>query len=312
MPTVVVTRVQRVSDSVVAVDFVAADGGAALPSWTPGSHVDVTLPIGEVRQYSLCGDPTSATWRIAVLREESGRGGSRYICDQLKVGDRLEVGQARNNFPLEPAAGYCFIAGGIGITPLLPMMAEVASRELPMVVHYGGRRRSSMAFLEAVESYGDRARVLPEDAVGLLPLGEILDGLPRGWSVYCCGPEPLLRAVEDACASRPEVALRVERFAATEHTAAEDALAEYTVLLQRSEVEVRVSPDTTLLDAIEAAGVEVDQECREGICGACETKVLDGDPDHRDSILTATEKALCSTMFVCVSGSKTPRLVLDL
>lgn len=312
MPTVVVTSLDRVSDSVVAVDFVAAEGGAPLPSWAPGSHVDVTLPIGEVRQYSLCGDPTSATWRIAVLREELGRGGSRYICDELKVGDRLEVGQARNNFPLELAPGYCFVAGGIGITPLLPMMAEVASAELPMVVHYGGRRRTSMAFLEAVECYGDRARVLPEDEFGLLPLGEIVAGLPGGWSVYCCGPEPLLQAVEDACAERPDVALRVERFAAVQHAAAENALAEYTVLLQRSDVEVRVSPETTLLDAIETAGVEVEQECREGICGACETKVLDGDPDHRDSILTASEKALCSTMFVCVSGSKTPRLVLDL
>jgi uncharacterized 2Fe-2S/4Fe-4S cluster protein (DUF4445 family) len=104
----------------------------------------------------------------------------------------------------------------------------------------------------------------------------------------------------------------VERFAATEHSAAEDALSAYTAFLQRSDVEVRVSAETTLLDAIEAAGVEVEQECREGICGACETKVLEGDPDHRDSILTASEKALCSTMFVCVSGSKTPRLVLDL
>ena len=310
MSTVRVVRTSSVSDSVVSVELAAIEGGT-LPPWAPGSHVDVTLPGGIVRQYSLCGDPAGDTWRIAVLREESGRGGSRYICDSLRAGDNLEVGEPRNNFGLEDAAGYCFIAGGIGITPLLPMMARVTQQGLPMRLYYGGRRRTSMAFLESVEVYGELGQVVPEDEQGLLPLNEIVAGLPTGWTVYCCGPEALLSAVEAVCSARG-VRLRVERFAAVEQAAADDAVDEYTVVLSRSDREVPVARGRSLLDALEAAGVDVQQECREGICGACETKVLEGEPDHRDSILTAEEKELCSTMFLCVSGSKSARLVLDL
>jgi ferredoxin-NADP reductase len=306
-----VKRREWVSDSVVAVELERPDG-CPLPEWSPGSHVDLTLPSGLVRQYSLCGGTDPRAWRVAILREPSSRGGSAYLCDSLAEGDLLEVGVPRNNFPLVQAAGHCFIAGGIGITPLLPMMAELASAGRPTRLHYGGRRRSSMAFLEEVTGYGAAVSVQPEDEAGLLPIPEIVAGLPAGWAVYCCGPEPLIAAVESACSTRPDLHLRLERFVAVTVEAAADAEASYTVVLDRSGAEVVVGARESLLEALEAAGVEVGQECREGICGACETKVLSGDPDHRDSILTAAEKESCSTMFICVSGSRSPRLVLDL
>lgn len=306
-----VRRHEWVSDSVVSVELCDADG-LPLPPWSPGSHIDLTLPGGIVRHYSLCGDPTQPAWRVAVLREPESRGGSAYLCESLREGDVVEAGAPRNNFPLVPADGYCFVAGGIGITPLIPMMAEVSQQGRPRRLHYGGRRRASMAFLDEVAAYGAAATVYPEDEVGLLPVVDVVQALPSGWAVYCCGPEPLLRAVESACSSRPDLTLRLERFVPVAAEASADAPETYTVVLDRSALNVEVGKEDSILEALEAAGAPVSQECREGICGACETKVLEGDPDHRDSILTAAEKASCSTMFICVSGSKSKRLVLDL
>ena len=169
-----------------------------------------------------------------------------------------------------------------------------------------------MAFVEEVSRYGAAAAVIAEDECGLLPLDAILRGLPSGWVVYCCGPEPLIQAVEAACSTRLDVGLRLERFSAVTTVMDADALDSYTVELRRSNLEVPVKAGLTLLEAIESAGIAVQQECREGICGACETTVLEGVPVHRDSILTQAEKDRCSTMFVCVSGSRSPVLVLDL
>jgi ferredoxin-NADP reductase len=306
-----VRRHEWVSDSVVCLELGDPDG-RPLPPWSPGSHIDLALPGGIVRQYSLCGVTTDSVWRVGVLREPQSRGGSAYVCDSLRVGDVVEAGTPRNNFPLVQADGYCFVAGGIGITPVLPMMAGAARQDRPIRLHYGGRRRSSMAFLDEVAKYGDEVTVHPEDEVGLLPVLDVVGALPAGWAVYCCGPEPLIRAVESACSSRPDLTLRLERFIPVTADASVDVPETYTVVLERSAMEVAVSKDESILDALEAAGAPVSQECREGICGACETKVLDGDPDHRDSILTAAEKASCSTMFICVSGSRSARLVLDL
>jgi ferredoxin-NADP reductase len=298
--------------------FVLADpDGAPLPAWTPGAHVDVCLDAGLVRQYSLCGAPEDrGSYRIAVLREEAGRGGSRFLHDRVRTGDVLRVRAPRNNFPLVAARRYLFLAGGIGITPLLPMIGDVHGRGAEWQLYYGGRRRARMAFrAELAEhaepaGHGGRVRVLPEDEHGLLPLPEILGLADAGTEVYCCGPEPLLAAVERTFTGPPD-ALHVERFHPRED-AGTGSLAAFEVVLASTGATVRVGPDESIMDALGAAGVDVLSSCREGTCASCETTVLDGEVDHRDSVLSEAERATGKTMMVCVSRARSSRLVLDL
>ncbi|MCI2418377.1 PDR/VanB family oxidoreductase [Saccharopolyspora sp. K220] len=291
---------------VVGVGFELPTGGE-LPDWAPGAHVDVLLPGGLTRQYSLCGDPADRQrWRIAVLREPDGRGGSRWIAEELAVGMALRVRGPRNNFPLLPAQRYVFIAGGIGITPLLPMIRAVAASGADWVLHYGGRTRRSMAFLEPLAEYADRVRIHPQDEVGLLDLDSVLDRHPKSL-VYCCGPTGLIDAVQQRC---PEPgALHVERFTAA---ASSGENTEFEVVCDRSGISAVVTPDLTILEALENAGLDVLSSCTEGICGTCETAVLAGEPDHRDSLLTDEEQAAGDTMMICVSRCRGARLVLDL
>jgi ferredoxin-NADP reductase len=292
------------ADGVVGVELALPSGGA-LPAWTPGAHIDVELPGGLTRQYSLCGDPADVTrWRIGVLREADGRGGSRWIADELAEGATLRIRGPRNHFPLEPADRYVFVAGGIGITPLLPM--AVAATGADWVLHYGGRTRASMAFLGELAGFGGRVRVYPQDEVGPLDLGAILGG-PAAL-VYCCGPTGLIDALEARC---PAGALRVERFTAAP-VVTEGPDSAFEVVCERSGVTVTVPPGTSVLGAVEEAGVDVLSSCAEGICGTCETTVLEGEPDHRDSLLTEDEKASGDTMLICVSRCRGARLVLDL
>lgn len=278
--------------------------GDDLPAWEPGAHVDVEIRPGLLRQYSLCGDPAARDrWRIAVLREDPGRGGSVHLHDRVQVGDALRVGEPRNNFPLVPAPRYRFVAGGIGITPLLPMLREAEHRGAEWDLFYGGRRRSRMAFLNELAEYGPRVRILPEDEHGLLPLAEIAaaDAL-----VYCCGPGPLLDAVQRFC---PPERLRVERFQPREIAAA--PARGFEVVASASGRTVRVGPGQSVLDALGRAGLAMPSSCREGTCGSCETTVLDGEVDHRDSVLSEQERAAGKTMMVCVSRARSDRLVLD-
>jgi ferredoxin-NADP reductase len=297
----------------VLVLTLADPGGGELPTWTPGSHVDVVLADGLVRQYSLCGDPDDrSTWTIAVLLEEDSRGGSRYVHEQLAPGAVLQVRGPRNHFALAPAPRYLFIAGGIGITPIVPMLqaAEAAGADWRLV--YGGRRRASMAFAEAlVTRYGSRVQLSPEDETGPLPLSALLGTPEPDTLVYCCGPEPLLLAAEEACARWPAGALHVERFSPKE-VGDRASSAEFEVELATSGIVLTVPPDRSILDAVEGAGVHVLSSCQEGTCGTCETAVLAGEPEHRDSLLTPEEQAAGDTMFICVSRSRSERLVLDL
>lgn len=307
-----VARRETVADGVVALDL-RDPSGAALPAWAPGAHVDLVLAPDLVRQYSLCGDPSDpGVWRIGVLREPEGRGGSEFVHEKLREGDVVDVRGPRNNFPLEPAPRYAFIVGGIGITPILPMVATAAAAGADWQLHYGGRTRGSMAFREFLTgSYGDRVAVRPQDEVGLLDLDAVLETPEPGTLVYCCGPEPLLRAVEARCASWPAGALHVERFAAQEQGPPVRQGA-FEVELARSGVVLPVPVDASVLNVLEEAGVRVLSSCREGICGTCETAVLAGEVDHRDSLLTPEERAASTTMFPCVSRAASPRLVLDL
>jgi ferredoxin-NADP reductase len=307
---VVVGRRRDVADGVVEL-LLHAPGAAELPAWQPGAHVDLYLQGGLVRQYSLCGDPTDrSSYRIAVLREPAGRGGSAAVHDAVRAGDELLLTGPRNHFALVDAKRYLFIAGGIGITPILPMLAEVDRRRCRWQLVYGGRRRSSMAFVDELERYPGMVSLQPQDQFGLLDLETILGAPDPDAAVYCCGPEPLLAAVEHACARWPQGALHVERFAPKEL----DAVAEtaFEVEIASSGRRIPVPAGLSILHALENAGLSVLSSCQEGTCGTCETGVLAGRPDHRDSVLTRAEQEVCDIMMICVSRSTTPLLVLDL
>ncbi|MGW4586938.1 PDR/VanB family oxidoreductase [Amycolatopsis thermoflava] len=308
--TLEVTAREARAEGVVALTLSRPDGGR-LPDWTPGAHIDLVLPNGLTRQYSLCGDRWDAhSYRIGVLREPAGRGGSAYVHDRLRPGDRVGIGGPRNNFPLVPSGRYLFVAGGIGITPLLPMIHQADLLGADWTLLYGGRRRASMAFTDELAADGDRVHLVPEDEHGLLDLASWL-GTPRpGTKVYCCGPAPLLAAVESACRDWPPFSLHVERFTAREQAPARDE--PFEVELRRTGATVTVTPGISVLEAVRGAGVDVLSSCRQGTCGTCETGVLAGVPDHRDSILADHERAAGEVMFVCVSRSCTDRLVLDL
>jgi ferredoxin-NADP reductase len=308
----VVDRRETVADGVVAI-FLRDPAGAPLPEWSPGAHIDLTVGPGLVRQYSLCGDPSDrSSWRVAVLREPAGRGGSARVHEHLRQGDRVEVRGPRNHFALQPAARYLFVAGGIGITPLLPMVAAAAATGADWELHYGGRTAGSMAFAaDLVGSHGERVRLYPEAETGLLPLAELLGDPRQGTLVYCCGPESLLRAVERVCADWPAGALHVERFAPREQ--GEPVRSDsFEVELAKSGLTLTVAPEQSILEVVEGAGVAVLSSCREGTCGTCETDILEGEVDHRDSLLDEAEQAANETMFICVSRAACPRLVLDL
>ncbi|MER5216485.1 PDR/VanB family oxidoreductase [Streptomyces sp. NPDC002838] len=303
----VVDRRESAADGVLALTL-RHPLGEELPAWEPGAHIDVLLGPDLERQYSLCGDPADRqVWRVGVLREPEGRGGSAYVHGELRQGDKVRVRGPRNNFALEPAPRYRFVAGGIGITPILPMLAAAEAAGAQWTLLYGGRTRDSMAFTEELGAYGDRVTIAPQDETGLLDLGSVLDDLPEGTLVYCCGPGPLLDAVEKRC---PGGRLRVERFQPKERESGPDSV--FEVVLERTGHTLTVSEGVSILDTVRAAGVEVLFSCTEGTCGTCETDVLEGTPDHRDSVLTDEERASCETMMICVSRCRGERLVLDL
>lgn len=310
--TLTLARRETLADGVVRLTLTRADG-LPLPAWTPGAHIDLLLGPGLERQYSLCGDPgdTSAL-QVAVLLEAAGRGGSQYVHDKLTEGATVRARGPRNHFVLVDAERYLFIAGGIGITPILPMIAEAERRGADWRLVYGGRTRSSMAFADAlIASRPERVEVCPQNETGLLDLDGLL-GVPRDdTAVYCCGPEPLLTAVEERCASWPSAALHTERFAPKSLDDAGPSES-FEVELAQSGMTLTVPADRSVLQVVEDAGVPVLSSCREGTCGTCETGVLEGVPDHRDSLLTPDEQAVGDVMFICVSRCRSGRLVLDL
>ncbi|MBP1823283.1 oxidoreductase [Mycobacterium sp. OAE908] len=306
----VVADKSHVADGVVSLTLRHPDGDP-LPGWDPGAHIDVHLAAGMTRQYSLCGDPLERRYyRIAVLREAAGRGGSAYVHDRLQAGSHIAIGLPRNHFALVPADRYLFIVGGIGITPILPMVAAAQAAGAQWRLIYGGRTRDSMAFLDELARYGDKVTLVPQDEQGHIDLERCLSTLAIDTRVYCCGRESLLAAVESSL--RPHAGrLHMERFApkSTRDTGSDT---EFEVELARTGASFTVPPSITVLEAVEKVGVSVPSSCREGTCGTCETSVLAGTPDHRDSLLTDDEHATGALMLICVSRSLTPKLVLDL
>ncbi|WP_202915003.1 MULTISPECIES: PDR/VanB family oxidoreductase [unclassified Mycolicibacterium] len=307
-----VTERDLIAEDVLALT-ISSEDGAELPGWKPGAHIDLELETGLVRQYSLCGDRGERhSYRVAVLNEPNSRGGSRFVHSRLHVGHTLNVRGPRNHFALESSPRYLFIAGGIGITPILPMIDEVNGRGLEWRLVYGGRNRRSMAFVDdLVGRYAGRVDIWPQDVRGLIDLSGLLDEPVDDTLIYCCGPEGLLAAVEDGSRKWPKTALHVERFAAKPSLGAGEGRS-FEVELARTGCTVTVSQGVSIIDAIASAGVEIPFSCREGVCGTCETPVLGGVPDHRDSVLTDEERQACDVILPCVSRALTEKLVLDL
>jgi ferredoxin-NADP reductase len=307
---VVTTRVEAATD--VVVFELGPREGEALPDWSTGSHVDVLQPSGLVRQYSLCGEPGADTWRLGVLREASARGGSTWMCDSLQVGQTLRLAGPRTHFRFEPEAGIpvLLLAAGIGVTPLIPMAIEAAAAGIDYRLHYSGHE-GRMAFLEELETaHGDRLTTHVSETDGRVDLEALLATAEPGTRVYCCGPARFIDAAE-AAAEKAGLDFHTERFEA--ETLTPPVWPEpFEVELSMSGITVTVPPDRSILDVVEEEGVFVLSSCHEGTCGTCETPVLEGEIDHRDSILTPQERARGDVMFICVSRAACPRLVLDL
>ncbi len=309
-----VDRCDAIADDVVVIDLVAPDG-ARLPAWTPGAHIDLILSPEITRQYSLCGSPKDASrFTVGILRAPDSRGGSTFIHDQVQPGSIIRVRGPRNHFPLVASPRYLFIAGGIGITPMLPMIAEAEAAGAEWTLLYGGRSESSMAFVDELRAWGDRVTLLPGTDVA--PMSQALDerlDTPRPDTlVYACGPEGLLGAVESRCAAWPSGSLHLERFTARASHDSDNVA--FEVELARTGITITVPADRSIFDAVQDNGVSVLGSCHEGVCGTCETVIVDvdGEVDHRDSILNAEERSLNETMMVCVSRCRSGRITLDL
>jgi len=314
-----VTQMTWEAEGVVSVRLARIESTDPLPAWEPGAHIDVYVPDGTTRQYSLCGDPEDlSSWQFAVLREPDGRGGSAFVHDVLRVGDQLLVTRPKNSFALEYAPFHALIAGGVGITPMMAMAEHLARTERPFHLTYGGRTRGSMAFAGRLEALGDRVTMLAEDADGRADLEAIVRALPEGGLLYVCGPVGLLRAVEAAAESRHGVDQDIVRFelfsrdgVEPKEGAALDA-DHYELVLTESGHTLRLEPEANILEVVLALGLDVENDCRDGICGSCVTPIRSGTADHRDLVLTKRERAAMDKMLICVSRPTCARLELEL
>jgi ferredoxin-NADP reductase len=314
--TLTVVERADVSDGVVALTLAHPDGDD-LPPWRPGAHIDVhagTDGQGRVCQYSLCSSPGDAgRWRVGVLREPESRGGSVFLHEHVAEGETVKVSWPRNNFRFHASPRYVFVAGGIGITPILPMIEQAEASGAEWTLLYGGRTRASMAFLEELAKYGDRVQVRPQDEYGLLDLSGALGEVLPDTLVYTCGPEPLLQAMEDAMAHWPVGSLHMERFAPRTIVRTEPDEA-FEVEFAASGLTAAVPIGRSIVDVAAERGISVLTSCQEGTCGTCETRIVLGRADHRDSILTPQEQEANETMMVCVSRAERGcgKLVLEL
>ncbi len=295
---------------VLSLALTAADG-SALPPFEPGSHIDLHLPGGTLRQYSLCGDPTDPSHYRIAIRSVSGGLSSQYVHRKLRLGDMLTVSQPRNNFPLDDAARYLFIAGGIGITPLLPMMRTASASGKTWTLLYCNRRDDEAPFLSEIRALKGDVSLHSATAGTRLDVAQRLAAPKQDTLVYCCGPERLMLAVEAATAAWPEGTVRFEWFAPRSRPEDETS-GSFEVVCEASGITLSVPADKTLLATLNDAGIAVPCSCEQGICGTCEVRVLAGEVDHRDSIQSQAERAANQSMMVCVSRARGSRLVLDI
>jgi len=311
---VLVADVRAEAKDVVTLELRAIAGGE-LPAFTPGAHLDLHLPNGLVRNYSLTND-----WRernryvVGVGRATDSRGGSSYIHSSIRAGMQLKISAPRNNFALdEDSAGFLFIAGGIGITPIMAMVRWCVANQKPWRLIYASRSRQRTAFYEELCALGaDRVRFHFDDECGdLLDVAQAISSWKDGESIYCCGPAPLMEAVQGLSEKLPAGTIRFEWFTVPESDEPQDSTS-FMVRLERSNVEFEVPEQKSILEVLEDNGFELPFSCREGLCGTCVTNVISGEPDHRDYVLTDEERASNKMMTICCSRSKSARLTLDL
>jgi ferredoxin-NADP reductase len=288
--------------------------GAPLPAYQPGAHIDLHLPNGLLRSYSLTvTHPDASTYTVGVKRDPASRGGSRHVHDELKVGQTLKIGAPRNNFPLrEDAAHTILFAGGIGITPIWCMVQRLVELGRPWQLYYSCRSRADAAFREPLETLAGAQFHFDDEHQGkFLDIAGIVAAAPKDAHLYCCGPTPMLKAFEDATAGWPREQIHVEYF-----TPKQDLIAArkggFVVELARSGQEFFIPEGKSILEVLLDEGVDVDYSCELGICGACEQRVISGIPEHRDSILSEEEQAANTRVMICCAGCKSERLVLDL
>ncbi len=290
--------------------------GVPLPAFSAGSHLEVNLGNGLIRHYSLYNDPAErGRYCIGVGLAPSSRGGSLRIHDRVRRGDLLSVSQPRNNFPLVPnAEQYCFVAGGIGITPILSMIRWCVAAGKQWQLFYCVRSRQRAAFYEDIKSLGNTAAVhfhIDEEQSGrFFDAESALRAVPATAHVYCCGPAPLMRAVQEAGRDRPSDHVHFEWFSAEPKT--QEDLQAFDVVVRSSKQRFRVGADQSILGVLEDNGILLPSACREGLCGTCQVSVLSGIPDHRDTVLSAEQRASNQTMLVCVSRAQSEVLELDL
>jgi len=315
---VLVKSVSHEATGINAWELRRPDGGE-LPPFTAGSHISLHLGNGMVRSYSLCNSQSERNrYVVAVNRDMASRGGSRFVHESLRAGDAIRVSLPRNNFPLvEDASHVVFIAGGIGITPLYSMIQRLETLGRSWELHYSARVREMCAFLEPLRALEERVsgRVHlnfdREPGGTMTDLGAVIASAPVSAHLYCCGPNAMLTAFEEAAAAlgRPPAQVHVEYFTAHEEAATSGG---FKVVLARRNQSIEVQAGQTILDTLLDHQIDVPFSCRQGVCGACETRVLKGIPDHRDSLLSPDEKAANNTMMICCSGSKSAELVLDI
>jgi ferredoxin-NADP reductase len=306
-----VSQVRRVAADIVCIDLKPADR-RPFEAFEPGAHVDLYAPNGQLRQYSLCGDPRDTShYAIAVKREPAGRGGSASMHDDVEPGTAMGMTGPRNFFPLSIDAEHSiFIAGGIGITPIRSMILALQHAGRSWELHYCARSQEHAAF------YLELAALAPTlvkpyfSEAPLLDAQALLRGVRPGAHVYCCGPEALMKAVAAAARHWPEGTVHFEWFAAPKQDWPENR--PFLVELVRSGLSLEVPAARTILQVVRDHGIEVVSACEEGVCGTCETRVLDGLCEHRDVLLSPAEREAGKTMMICISRAKTPKLVLDL
>jgi ferredoxin-NADP reductase len=311
-----IKQIRHEADDVVSIELLPAPG-TTFPAFDAGAHIDLHLPNGMVRNYSLWNSPEERNrYVIGVLKDKASRGGSKAVHQELRVGMTLPIAAPRNNFPLHEDAGHSvLIAGGIGITPILSMAQRLKRLGRSYELLYFARSRNSAAFVDVIEALDVPVTWHFDDERGGPPnLKALLEERPAGADThyYACGPSVLLDAFEKQCEALGYANAHIERFAAVPVVASPEAQATYCAELRRSGRTIVIKPEKSLLQTLLDAGIEVEHSCLEGVCGTCETRVLEGTPDHRDSVLSAKEHASNKVMMVCVSGCKSERLVLDL
>lgn len=309
------TGIRYAAHDVNLYEFAPLDG-ASLAGFKPGAHIDIELPNGIIRQYSLISSgPAPDRYTVGVKRDPNSRGGSRFMHDELRVGQIVTIKGPRNNFRLDEDAKHTvLIAGGIGITPIWCMVQRLLTLGgdgRSWALHYSCRTRAEAAFVAELEQHPEVHFNFDDETGHVLDIAAAIASAPRTAHLYCCGPAPMLAAFEAAVAAAnwPAEQKHVEYFTAKDTSAPTGG---FVVELSRSGKEFVIPPGKSILSVLRDAGVDAPYSCEQGICGACETRVISGIPEHHDSVLTAAEREANKTMMICCGGSKSERLVLDL